>query len=67
MFQNRLEYLTFYYSWGKYIFKKACMQDGPRVEKCPTAIQFLATYVIVMDVSNRQTSGHPDRQTESDV
>ena len=43
------------------------MQDGPRVEKCPTAIQFLATYVIVMDVSNRQTSGHPDRQTESDV
>ena len=24
-------------------FKKACMQEGPRVEKCPIAIQFLTT------------------------
>ncbi len=29
-------------------FKKGCMQHGPRAEKCPIAIQFLATYVIVM-------------------
>ena len=28
------------------------MQEGPQVEKCPIAIQFLGTYVIVMDVSN---------------
>ena len=28
------------------------MQEGPRVEKYPIAIQFLATYVIVMGVSN---------------
>ena len=26
------------------------MQEGRRVEKCPSAIQFLATYVIVMGV-----------------
>ncbi len=29
------------------------MQEGPPVEKCPIAIQFLGTYVIVMGVSNR--------------
>ena len=29
-----------------------CMQGGPEVEKCPIAIQFLGTYVIVMGVSN---------------
>ncbi len=29
---------------------KACMQEEPRVEKCPIAIQFLATYVIVVGV-----------------
>ena len=28
------------------------MQEGPRVEKCPIAIQFLGKYVIVMGVSN---------------
>ncbi len=28
------------------------MQEGPRVKKCPIAIQFLGTYVIVMSVSN---------------
>ncbi len=27
------------------------MQDGPLVEKCTIAIQFLGTYVIVMDVA----------------
>ncbi len=32
--------------------KKHCMQEGPRVEICPIAIQFLGTYVIVMGVSN---------------
>ena len=32
------------------------MQQGPRVEKCPIAIQFLATYVIVMGVSNHSGS-----------
>ena len=29
-----------------------CMHQEPRVEQCPIAIQFLATYVIVMGVSN---------------
>ena len=33
-------------------FKKGSMQERPRVEKCPIAIQFLATYVTVMGVSN---------------
>ncbi len=28
------------------------MQEGPRIKKCPIAIQFLDTYVIVMGVSN---------------
>ena len=28
------------------------MQEGPQVEQFPIAIQFLATYVIVMGVSN---------------
>ncbi len=28
------------------------MQQGPQVKKCPIAIQFLATYVSVMGVSN---------------
>ena len=29
------------------------MQEGPRVEKCPIAIQFVGTYVIVMGVSSK--------------
>ncbi len=33
---------------------KPCMQEGPRVEKCPIAIQFLGTYVIVMGVRNHR-------------
>ncbi len=33
--------------------KMGCMHQGPRVQQCPIAIQFLATYVIVMGVSNR--------------
>ena len=28
------------------------MQEGPLVEKCPIAIQFLGTYVIVMGVTD---------------
>ncbi len=32
--------------------KMGCMHQGPRVEQCPIAIQFFATYVIVMGVSN---------------
>ena len=32
------------------------MQEGPWVEKCPIAIKFLATYVIVMGVSNNSMS-----------
>ena len=32
------------------------MQGGPRVEKCPIVIKFLATYVIVMGVSNHSRS-----------
>ncbi len=32
------------------------MQEGPRFEKFPIAIQFLATYVIVMGVSNHSES-----------
>ncbi len=28
------------------------MQERPRVEKCPIVIQFSATYVIAMGVSN---------------
>ncbi len=32
------------------------MQEGPQVKKCPIAILFLATYVIVMSVSNHSGS-----------
>ena len=36
---------SFQYDSGRPICK-ACMQEGPWVEKCPIVIQFLATYVI---------------------
>ena len=36
--------------------KYACMQGGPAVEKCPIAIQFLGTYVIVRGVNNHSGS-----------
>ncbi len=47
--------------WAKlsiyvYSVKKGCMQEGPRIEKCPIAIKFLSTYVIVMGVSNHSGS-----------
>ncbi len=29
------------------------MQGGPQIEKCPIAIQFLGTYVIVMCVTSK--------------
>ncbi len=38
--------------------KKGYMQEGPRVEKCPIVIQFWATYVIVMGVSNHSGPVH---------
>ena len=38
------------------VVKTECMADWPRVEKFPIAIQFLATYVIVMGVSNHSES-----------
>ncbi len=41
---------------GKQWFKTECMADWPRVEKFPIAIQFLATYVIVMGVRNHSES-----------
>ena len=34
----------------EFFFKKHYMQEGPRVKKCPIAIQFLGAYVIVMGV-----------------
>ena len=34
------------------VIKTECLADWPRVEKFPIAIQFLATHVIVMGVSN---------------
>ena len=36
------------------MFKKGSMQEGPQVEKCPIAIKFLVTFVIVMGVSNNR-------------
>ena len=41
------------------------MQEGPRVEKCPIAIQFLGTYVIVVGVSNLQ--GNIEMEIITDV
>ncbi len=38
------------------LIKYACMQGGPEVEKCPIAIQFLGTYVIVRGVNNHSGS-----------
>ncbi len=37
-------------------FKTECLADLPRVENFPIAIQFLATYVIVMGASNHSES-----------
>ncbi len=36
------------------------MQEEPRIEKYPIAIQFLGTYVIVMGVSNLPAYGPLD-------
>ena len=42
--------------WHFLGFKKGYLQEVPRVEKFSIAIQFLATYVIVMCVSNHSGS-----------
>ncbi len=43
------------YTFAEAYFKKPCMQEGPQVEKCPLAIRFLGTYVIVMGVTLLQS------------
>ncbi len=52
----KLSSLNLDYRTSVHFVKTECLADWPRVENFPIAIQFLATYVIVMGASNHSES-----------
>ncbi len=62
--QGRIRFILgrrFEWFFFQKLLKIGCMHQGPRVEQCPIVIRFLATYAIVMAVSNH--SGHIKMET----